>query len=118
MNHVKAVDHVQATLAAQLAEIVENEPGTRLGKDPDCLHRMRVATRGARSALRVAGPLFEDKWSASLRGELSWLGNVLGSVRDLDVLIAHLRSECETLEPAAAAALPPLFSGPSPQRNQ
>ena len=67
-------DHVQATLAAQLADIVENEPGTRLGKDPECLHRMRVATRRARSALRVAGPLFEDKWSASLRAELSWLG--------------------------------------------
>src|SRR4026209_371499 len=107
MNHVKAADHVRASLAAQLAEIVENEPGTRLGKDPACLHRMRVATRRARSALRVAGPLFEEKWSAELRAELSWLGDVLGRVRDLDVLSAHPRSASATLDTADAAAFPP-----------
>jgi len=118
MNHVKVTNHLRATLAAQLAEIVENEPGTRLGKDPECLHQMRVATRRARSVLRVAGPLFEEKWSASLRAELSWLGGVLGGVRDLDVLTAHLRSECETLEPAEADALRPVFSGLSAERKK
>ena len=118
MNHVKAADHMRATLAAQLAEIVENEPGTRLGKDPECLHRMRVATRRARSALRVAGPLFEEKWSGELRAELSWLGDVLGGVRDLDVLSAHLRSESETLDPADAAALRPVFSSLSAERKK
>jgi CHAD domain-containing protein len=118
MNHVKATNHVRATLAAQLAEIVENEPGTRLGKDPECLHQMRVATRRARSALRVAGPLFDETWSTELRTELSWLGDVLGGVRDLDVVTAHLRSESETLEPAEAAALEPVFSGLSAERRR
>src|SRR6185503_13664878 len=118
MNHVKVTNHLRATLAAQLAEIVENEPGTRLGKDPACLHRMRVATRRARSVLRVAGPLFEETWSASLRAALSWLGGVLGGVRDLDVRTAHLRSECETPEPAGADALRPVFSGLSAERKK
>jgi CHAD domain-containing protein len=115
---VKALDHVRAAMAAQLAEIVANEPGTRLGKDPECLHRMRVATRRARSTLRVAGPLFDETWSADLRAELSWLGDVLGGVRDLDVLIAHLRSESETLEPDEAAALRPVFSSLSAERRK
>jgi CHAD domain-containing protein len=105
-------------MAAQLAEIVANEPGTRLGKDPECLHRMRVATRRARSTLRVAGPLFDETWSADLRTELSWLGDVLGGVRDLDVLSAHLRSESETLEPAEASTLRPVFSSLSAERRK
>ena len=117
-NPVMAADHVRAMLAALLAEIVENEPGTRLGKDPECLLRMRVATRRARSALRVAGTLVEEKWSTELRAELSWLGDVLGGVRDLDVLSAHLRSESETLEPADAAALRPVFSSLSAERKK
>jgi CHAD domain-containing protein len=118
IDSVKAPGHVRAALAAQLAEIVANEPGTRLGKDPECLHRMRVATRRARSTLRVAGPLFDEAWSADLRVELSWLGDVLGGVRDLDVLSAHLRSESQTLEPAEAATLQPVFSRLSAERSK
>ena len=66
----------------------------------------------------VAGPLFEEKWSGELRAELSWLGDVLGGVRDLDVLSAHLRSESETLDPADAAALRPVFSSLSAERKK
>jgi CHAD domain-containing protein len=58
---------------------------------------MRVATRRARAVLRVARPLLDAEWADHLRTELKWLGNSLGQVRDLDVLIAHLREEATSL---------------------
>jgi CHAD domain-containing protein len=108
---------VQGMLAAQRGEILENEQGARLGRDPECLHRMRVATRRTRSMLRSADGVIEKGKAQSLRSELAWLGGVLGAVRDLDVLIAHLRAESETLEPAERSALKPLFGRLAAERR-
>jgi CHAD domain-containing protein len=105
-------------LAAQRLELVENEEGTRAGKDPECLHRMRVATRRARAALRVTRGVFEPEGVESLREELHWLGGVLGTVRDLDVLTAHLKAESEALEPAERTALKPFFGRLAAERRK
>jgi CHAD domain-containing protein len=109
---------VSAMLAAQRLEIVENAEGARAGKDPEPLHRMRVATRRARATLRVAPGVVEPEQADSLRAELAWLGGVLGAVRDLDVLTAHLKSESEALEPAERSALKPLFSRLAGERRK
>lgn len=50
---------------------------------------MRVAARRLRAMLRAARPVLLPDWAASLQGELSWLGQVLGPARDLDVQIAY-----------------------------
>jgi CHAD domain-containing protein len=109
---------VSAMLAAQRLELVENEEGTRAGEDPEPLHRMRVAMRRARATLRVAPGVVEPDQAESLREELAWLGGVLGAVRDLDVLTAHLKSESEALEPAERAALKPLFTRLAAERRK
>jgi CHAD domain-containing protein len=101
---------LQGMLAAARDAILEHEEGSRLGRDSECVHRMRVATRRARAALRTASGVLEQEREEKLRAELAWLGGVLGDVRDLDVLIAHLQAEADTLEPAERAALKPLFS--------
>src|SRR3954468_9332869 len=44
---------LRARLRAQLDEILANDPGTRLGTDPESLHDMRVALRRARALLRA-----------------------------------------------------------------
>jgi CHAD domain-containing protein len=93
-----APELVRSMLARQLADLLVNDPGTRLGTDPENLHRMRVATRRSRAALRAARPLLEPEWTESLRGELAWLGGVLGAVRDLDVLLDNLEKEISTLD--------------------
>jgi CHAD domain-containing protein len=111
-------DLVSAMLAAQRLELVENEEGTSAGKDPEPLHRMRVATRRARATLRVARGVIEPEPAESLREELAWLGGVLGAVRDLDVLTAHLKAESEALEPAERAALKPLFTRLAAERRK
>ena len=90
--------HVLATLRAQLAIILASEAGTRAGRDPEDLHKMRVAVRRLRAILRASRPLFDAKWVKGLRSELDWLGTSLGEARDLDVLREYLGSEVASLE--------------------
>ena len=86
-----------AALREQYAAIVRHDPGTRLGRDPEELHQMRVATRRMRAILRAARPLLDPEWVRSLRAEVGWLGGALGPVRDLDVLVGHLRADAHLL---------------------
>jgi CHAD domain-containing protein len=99
-----ALEHVRAMIARQVDELVAHDPGTRLGRDPEDLHQARVATRRLRAVLRAASPLLEEAWTKSLRSELAWLGDALGPVRDLDVLLERLREEIRELEPAERRA--------------
>jgi CHAD domain-containing protein len=111
-------DLVRAMLAAQRSAILENHEAARHGRDPEAVHQMRVATRRARTALRTASGVLEAEREEKLRAELAWLGGVLGGVRDLDVLMVHLRAEADTLEPAERTALKPLFSRLAAERRK
>lgn len=100
-----AVEHLRAYLRAQLEAIERHDPAVRVGSDPDDLHKLRVAVRRSRAALREARSLLGDEQGRTLRDELKWLGGRLGPARDLDVLIARLRGEVTELEnPDAASA--------------
>ncbi|HEY5057690.1 MAG TPA: CYTH and CHAD domain-containing protein [Gaiellaceae bacterium] len=94
---------LRSLLRRQLGEILAHDPGTRLGTDPESLHDMRVAVRRSRALLRAGGTLTGTD-TAVLASELRWLGEVLGSVRDLDVLLERLREEAALLDPADRAA--------------
>jgi CHAD domain-containing protein len=96
-------------LVAQHRKLVEHDPGTRLGADPEDLHQMRVATRRARAFLRAARDLVEPEWAESLRTELGWLGSLLGPARDADVLYAHLSAALAGLGEEAASQQAPLL---------
>jgi CHAD domain-containing protein len=87
-------------VAEQTRQILRNDPGTRLGTDPEAVHDFRVAVRRLRATLRAVEPRPDY-----LRSELKWLGGVLGAVRDLDVMLEHVNSEIARLgEPEQAAA--------------
>jgi len=98
------LESLGALLAAQLRAVQSHDPGVRLGTDPEDLHRVRVAVRRSRAILRGARPLLDEQWADSLRAELGWLGQALGPVRDLDVLLAHLRDEIGMLDADEAFA--------------
>ena len=93
----------------QYDQLLAHDAGVRLGTDPEDLHQFRVATRRLRAVLRAAAPLLVPEWADRLRAELRWLGGALGPLRDLDVLLAYLRRESETLEPKERVALVRLF---------
>jgi CHAD domain-containing protein/adenylate cyclase class IV len=89
---------LQMSLERQLVEILAHDPGTRLGSDPDSLHDMRVAMRRTRALLRAGRKLIATETNA-LETDLKWIGEALGAVRDLDVMLAHLQREARELDP-------------------
>ncbi|MGE5274236.1 MAG: CHAD domain-containing protein [Verrucomicrobiota bacterium] len=84
---------------AQRRALLEHDPGTRLGDDPENLHQHRVAARRTRAFLRAARGYVDPDWARSLADPLRELGRVTGPVRDLDVLVEHVRAELGTLDP-------------------
>jgi len=96
--------------------MLQHEPGTREGKDPEALHDMRVATRRMRAAFRVFGPFFDPIVTRPHRRGLRLTAAVLGAVRDLDVLIGRLELTLAPLPVAEQASLEPLLSSWRKQR--
>jgi CHAD domain-containing protein len=97
-----ARDVVRAAIASSVKRLLDHDPGVRLGDDPEQVHQARVATRRLRSDLRTFGSLLVPAWDEALRAELKWLGNELGAVRDIEVLLGLLRSKVERLAEADA----------------
>lgn len=80
----------RAACERQLALMRAYEPGARVGLDTEHLHKMRVASRRLRTALKVFKGQLDPEHRAFLEPELRWIGRVLGEVRDLDVQILAL----------------------------
>ena len=69
----------------------------RLDADPEGVHQARVATRRLRSDLRTFQSLVDPVWASALRDELGWLAEILGSVRDGDVMLERMRERAAEL---------------------
>jgi triphosphatase len=97
-----------AVLRRHFAAMLDNEPGVRLGEDPEDLHDMRVATRRLRATLKLYAD-FLPKRAWRFERDLRWVGGSLGEVRDLDVHLERLAREAsegwcgEALEEIIAA---------------
>ncbi len=96
-------DLALAVLREHFADFLANEPGARLGENPEAVHRMRVATR----RLRAAISLFQDflpEQARALRRELRWVGRALGAVRDCDVQMQRVQTWQQQDSPLRSAA--------------
>ena len=89
-------EELRSRLRVQLREIERHDPGTRLGRDPESLHDMRVGVRRLRALLRAGRELVATD-TGELDERLKLLGQILGEVRDLDVLLARLDAEAAEL---------------------
>ncbi|WDO08388.1 CYTH and CHAD domain-containing protein [Streptomyces murinus] len=96
---VTAGDHVLAYLRAQRDALVALDPAVRLDT-PDAVHRMRVATRRARSTLRTFRTVLDRAVTEPVAAELKWLAGELGVDRDQEVLAERLTSALDALPPA------------------
>jgi len=101
-RHSSAGEAVRAAIGGSVVRLIRHDPGARLGDDPEDVHQARVATRRLRSDLRTLRPLLDDEWAAGLREELGWLADLLGGVRDTDVLLERVQRHAGHL-PAADA---------------
>jgi CHAD domain-containing protein len=105
----RSFEELRGRLREQLREIERHDPGTRLGRDPESLHDMRVGVRRLRALLRAGRELVATD-TAELDQRLQQLGRILGEVRDLDVLLARLEAEAAELGPDDARRAGPLLA--------
>ncbi|HEU4422444.1 MAG TPA: CHAD domain-containing protein [Pilimelia sp.] len=94
----RGVQDLLAYAGKQRDAVVHNESGARRG-DEDGVHDMRVAIRRLRSTLRSFRGLWERDRSEALRGELKWLADQLGPVRDSHVMGGRLAKAIEAEPP-------------------
>jgi CHAD domain-containing protein len=102
-------DALSAVLTKSIAAIRTHEDGSRAGGNLESVHQMRVATRRIRAYLKAAKPALEGAAADRLRQDLSALAQVLGTVRDLDVMIDRLHTEAAALGKPDTAALETLI---------
>lgn len=88
-----AAQVIQAAIARSVIKLLQHDPGVRVGADIEQVHQARVATRRLRSDLRTFRSLVDEAWGTELREELKWLADLLGAVRDKDVLLERLCHE-------------------------
>ena len=111
---------IRSALIAALSRVQAADPEARRG-EVEGIHRLRTSTRRLRSELRTVRDLIDQASREQLEGELKWLAEALGSVRDLDILAplpsrrhvrASGRSDREMLAAPgrrSAPALVPVF---------
>jgi CHAD domain-containing protein len=102
-------EELRGRLRAQLLQVERHDPGTRLGRDPESLHDMRVGVRRLRALLHAGKELVASD-TAALVARLKQLGQILGEVRDLDVLLAHLEAQAAELGEEDAKRARPLLA--------
>jgi CHAD domain-containing protein len=91
-RHTPAGEVVLAYLNAQAARLSILDLAVRREK-PDAVHQLRVTVRRVRAALQAFKEIVPERDARHLRAELKWLGGVLGSARDTEVLASHLRTD-------------------------
>ncbi|MFE7590908.1 CHAD domain-containing protein [Kitasatospora sp. NPDC057512] len=85
-----------ARIEAQAAVLAGLDEAVR-ADEPDAVHRMRVACRRLRSALRTFRRLLAPGATDELVAELRWLAAALGGARDREVLTERLAAEAREL---------------------
>lgn len=94
-----AAQMIRAGLIDAAARLADHYAAVVLDEDPEGVHQARVGIRRLRSDLRTFSALLDAEAVEPLRAELGWLAAQLGAVRDLDVLLPHLRSDADRLDP-------------------
>jgi CHAD domain-containing protein len=79
---------VSSYLGAQCDVLARNDVGLRTGAP--VVHKTRVAARRLRSTLRVFGDVVDSGPAQQLNDELAWYADLLGEVRDREVLYDRL----------------------------
>jgi CHAD domain-containing protein len=86
---------VAAYIAAQCEVLASNDVGMRTGTP--AVHKTRVAARRLRSTLRIFSDVFDPGPAEELDNELKWYADVLGQVRDRDILASRLTKQIADL---------------------
>lgn len=97
-----APDKTLETCARQIIvgyfhEMMSHKAGASDGVDIEFVHDMRVASRRLRAAMDNFADCFEKEPFKKYYKQIQTITRTMGTVRDLDVLIAHFQNELKTL---------------------
>ncbi|WP_292466863.1 CHAD domain-containing protein [Methanolobus sp.] len=109
---IKATDTMREAarkiLMLHFGVMVEHERGTKVGRDIEELHDMRVAAMRMRSIIEVLGDYLDMKKIYPHNRNIKRTRKVLGSVRDLDVFLEVIDHYLEDKPPEAIIGMDPL----------
>ncbi len=92
-----------------LKAIKVNEPGTIADTDSEFLHDFRVAVRRTRAGLSQIKHILPASRSAYFADFFSWLGQITGPTRDLDVYLLNFEHYKSSLPESIREDLDPLY---------
>ena len=101
-GHVRIGDVARACIADGLNRLLDHDYRLRVAPSAPAVldvHQARVATRRLRSDLKTFRPLLDPIWVDFVRGELKWVGETLGQLRNVDVLMDILATATSPREP-------------------
>lgn len=111
-TNVKAGDTMREAackiLKFHFGVMIDHERGTKVGRDIEELHDMRVAAMRMRSITEVLEDYLDMKKIYPHYKNIKTTRKVLGSVRDLDVFLEKIDLYLENKPPEARAGLDPL----------
>lgn len=108
-GRMRADAAIRIILCTLRQAMLDNLDGTRRDLDPKFLHDFRVAVRRTRSCLSQIKNVLPVEEVEPFRRELSWLGEITGPTRDLDVHLQKLRDDIDELPKPARIELSPLI---------
>lgn len=100
----------KTALLAMLDMLEENEAGVRNNIDSEFLHDFRIAVRKTRSAFNQIKGVFPKHIVERYRSQFTWLGELTGPARDLDVYLLKFESYRNMLPANLRTHLDPLRS--------
>ena len=113
--NVNLASDMRADIAAKyiyshlLKAIKDNEQGTIADTDSEFLHDFRVAVRRTRAGLNQLKNLLPEKISTTYAEFFSWLGQITGATRDLDVYLLNFAHYKSSLPESIRDDLNPLY---------
>jgi CHAD domain-containing protein len=99
-SHEPFIVFAHRVLRREAAALAAATPRVPSAPAPEEIHRLRVAARRLRVALRLFGRMLPSAEAKRVRSELKWFASSLGEVRDLDVYAENLKRYVQTLPSA------------------
>jgi CHAD domain-containing protein len=107
---MRADEATKIVLHRLLDTMLANEAGTRENIDSEFLHDFRVAVRRTRSAISQFKGVIPQKILDRFRPEFTWLGQITGPTRDMDVYLLKFDDYRSRLPASVQHDLEPLRS--------
>ncbi|HEX5371924.1 MAG TPA: CHAD domain-containing protein [Aquabacterium sp.] len=103
-------DTARHELSAALGSVLKELPEALRGRDPEAVHRLRVATRRARTQLDLFAHCLSKRTRREIRSALRDLRHAAAARRDWDVMLTRVIAQAATMATPSAPSLDGLLS--------